>query len=1337
MAHALLFLGVLPAFVTASWMPARLERYAAGATGEEGVQRFSHQEVHELTDGGKLSLNWAMHVDPRTILSLDTESFQVELLECKTGRIVLRMPKQLADKDAKAWRFVVASHGTHTCQHIPEGEHMYSQIVRLEDSIPDRAPREGVVLFFVTEALDGHSRLAPYIHAEFRYSPAEASDLSLGRRPQPPRKLAVASTWGQPQLSTSLQGGVQETQSIFNFVPRQVSNFGWNWDFNENTQSNPEFIYKMPGGNGTIEFQKPCFRAHAAIVLNFTSEYRDIHHVPNIQLRLEMKGHAYINGMMGSVMNVFGDIDEDPFKKNNFTIPMVSDEVNNDMNLTIDPIKFNIGNIPVKFLPIVRVNLEAYHVGKFRGSIRVGLGMHCTLKAILNFETNKGLTTNFTSDMIHVTIWPPTWLINTRHFEMGATLEPSIWLNGSIGEIRDFKLGSMMKAYFNASVSRTGNVGAVDVANMKELAVYPFRVIGLPSDRRYAIKLGANGQYHMSSIQGGLDVIEYNDLVPSFSFGKISEHDLISNQIEVAILEDGQEPAVASGTAKIDVTAMVNGEVTPSPVHVHMNVNGKAVVVEITIVWRDHALTYLASKIRTLSVAIEAITLRPEPSRTYCTSGNQLSVRLRRNGRIYTSKSPGLTINRTNPDACVITGKDCFELGLSFLESWKIEREREASMPPNAVELLTPKIEIVQDRDNKVIAMNRLSDLSWDETGMTFMSGSQTFEASPVQASGAIPIVIPLYDPNAPNHSSTLGTGTMKVGVRDPAHASFWIFPYQAADCTLTVAMACDQHPNLIWTVEQQDDTIPLKFQLSTVLVNADGTFVESVLGAPFTQSCKYSPAELRKYHNYLNPCFFNYSASYPSVSVDDVRLLLLTWTIDGKTHKMYSAPMTFTALAAGRLFQIIGPIQGVTFDRKSALPKDLDVVWDRPGRSKHRLEQDREHMDAKGIPREIQENALSMEDEPPSMSVSIVQKGSGKEVYHQGAVATQDWWHRIPASVANQWEAGDYLVRLQWRDSVGEHKQEREVHVCDGCENMPTERVAEPAELRAERRLVDALSWSPMGASAQQSGNTPCSEADLKYSLGAGMVIKGVIEHIRLPHSIPVLGGLQEAPDFSTGWRSIEGAHIGDKLGDFFPPEICAMSVCQGTLPGCPPPVVHPLDIPKIRFTLSRDFLWTNDTPEKVRKIVAYALALVPEAIQITIHELGLRSSGTMTSSSNSSNGTRRLDGAKIASVFQATILEPVKFKVDKPLMRSLLATKSFDGMEDGREKDMGPVVVTGATLHYDSSTYTSQASLVVLSAALAVISLAAVFGALAFTRYRGRTKDYTPVADSAPQAA
>merc|ERR1719281_2149875 len=110
--------------------------------------------------------------------------------------------------------------------------------------------------------------------------------------------------------------------------------------------------------------------------------------------------------------------------------------------------------MPVTFHPGVRPRATAYHIGRFKGTLQMGLKMHARFRPELRFDSAKGLDVDLHTKLTDVQLSPPNWNIWTKHFEMGAILEPQLFLQGDFGLLRNASLGLALKPYMNLTISR-------------------------------------------------------------------------------------------------------------------------------------------------------------------------------------------------------------------------------------------------------------------------------------------------------------------------------------------------------------------------------------------------------------------------------------------------------------------------------------------------------------------------------------------------------------------------------------------------------------------------------------------------------------------------------------------------------------------------------------------------------------------------------------------------------------------------------------------------------------------------------------------------------------------
>jgi len=139
-----------------------------------------------------------------------------------------------------------------------------------------------------------------------------------------------------------------------------------------------------------------------------------------------------------------------------------------------------------------------------------------------------------------------------------------------------------------------------------------------------------------------------------------------------------------------------------------------------------------------------------------------------------------------------------------------------------------------------------------------------------------------------------------------------------------------------------------------------------------------------------------------------------------------------------------------------------------------------------------------------------------------------------------------------------------------------------------------------------------PCQAKDLHFEVGIGMLVRAWVDHVDLPQDFPLLGGLDEAPEISTGLRKIASTQPGADAKDLFPKDLCKASdgtMCQAVLPGCTAMAAKTLYFPKLILNHNRPFHYNQSSKSKLyilmKEALAYAFSALPEVVDITIKEL------------------------------------------------------------------------------------------------------------------------------------
>lgn len=868
--------------------PTNPEAFCKEAPDNSGLKHCKREIRRELSDGAIVTMNWEVHMDPSNILSLDAESEKgVRLLECSEDSLSLVVP-ETHKSFIKTGKFVVGSHFLHNCEHLKgDGktdapEHLYARIESVE-----RMNGNTVKLTF--QDVGTIASVANHVSAYFEYSPAEARDLSefparrtnaqpLNLNPaHEDRKLAAEGTWGNPTSEAYSDGGYGAFQSLLDYVPQQVSNLGWNWDFELNTTSTPQINYTIPGGEGSIILKKPYVRAHATLYFNFSSNLlNDFSTPPDVKFRVGLKGHAIVSGKMNSELRIDDSVAGDPF--NRHELPILRHLAG---TMWLGTVEFSVGHLPVAFTPGVQFQAKAYHMGRFLGSLQLGIHTHMLFNPELSFDTKSGMSESIKGEFLDVELWPPTWLLYTNRFEMGMLLEPQMWIKGRMGSIKDAMWGMSLKPYFNISILRSGAPTNAFPDAGCELVLYPFRVTGLDGDEQYLVEVEANGKRAQTSIQMNFGILEYHDRPEAFRFGHISQEDLLQEPIKVTLKKGNGTQQTVIGTQTIFCTEMLNGECTPSPMEAQMNVAGQDVFVSVTGIWKRDPLPWFASKIRGVAISFPRILLRGDVMKSvqndFITNAKDINLRVTRNGKIY---SIPLAVNLTKlqtEGTNELLGNKMLEMGPMFLDAWK--------QCSDNMECSAPTISLMHGET--LIGSNAIPEIPWSPSNHP-LNNIQSYQGAFDMGTMNIPVHLALFTPE--NQFDSIGTASMNVEVTNPSQAAFFVYPIGAEDVPV------DYETSIIWSVGDARADV-LTFALTAMKVVNNIYVPLSDWSDLFAAQCSFNSVGTDQYHRNTDiPCTFSHLVTWNSshFTQGDRVVLRLEWQEqnDGiaMTHELFSA---------------------------------------------------------------------------------------------------------------------------------------------------------------------------------------------------------------------------------------------------------------------------------------------------------------------------------------------------------------------------------------------------------------------------------------------------------------
>lgn len=703
MARGTLLLSMLQVFVCADdaqRRPLAFHHFAADDR-KEGVRTFSHSEYLLLPNYTTVELRWDVHVDPDTILTVDTEhEHGVRLAACQPNQLVLHLPPSHVSK-VKAWKHVTAGQLLHGCEHLQD-QPMYHRIKEVEFTKHHDTPKGGTTAVLTTEELNSPADLIPRINFEYSSIPVESlpfEEQEAFRQLYDERRAATEELTGRrlPGLDLDGNGGYGDFQQSkaqlkgFNNIrmvggddrqwrPLSHAKFGWNWNYRTNTVRNPQFKLTIPNMRGMMLVKKPYLKLLGGLRVSFKSKWDDVNPFqtpPHVNIEATLDGTADINldiAVEGSsskdsklnpfgtaTFNLFGDNPAFKWARKIYWFENV-------------PKEWSIGGVPISLIPGLHCGLKMYHNGLFQGSMRGGFNTKAKINAVMTYDSLTGFNVNFQVDALNMRVLPPTWMIFTKHFEMGAYLQPELWVKGHVGPTYG-KICIAAKPRISASILAAGEnaLGIQDEVVTKELVVYPFRAINLPTGQEWSVGIKANGRSIMTStkMSTGLGVLEFDDYVDHFRFGMIDEKDVQRQPIYVVLFRDGQFQV--GMTVEVYCQSLVNSICTPNPTKAIFDVDGRSVVVQLTMAWHDDPTGFLEQHIRTVSVVLPSFTLDAVATQKYndfvqSYGTPKVEVKFTRLGKSITTEATA----RQNGNNMEFNTKLTQCLGIQWLDAWRV-----------------------------------------------------------------------------------------------------------------------------------------------------------------------------------------------------------------------------------------------------------------------------------------------------------------------------------------------------------------------------------------------------------------------------------------------------------------------------------------------------------------------------------------------------------------------------------------------------------------------------------------------------------------------------------------
>lgn len=1079
--------------------PRRIHDFCGGegVIAEDGrrLRLCQHSFKRTLEDGGDVELGWRMHADPDSILSLDVEAQHgAGVVSCAPGALELDMPRGRAERLAPG-HLVIASRFVHGCRHLGQ-EHLYGRVreVRRGGSGSKGGSSR---LRLATEELPSFAHAVPSLAFHFSYMPAEARDhvkhpemrtdfgsnrefLQSKRRLMATpfqlidklndmaKKEGVEEDDGGFQQGSRTASSVHNRHSILNFAPKQLSNFGWNWNFLTNTTESPNFDVEIPGAEGVIKVRHPYVKVHAGIYLNFSSEFSLITKAPKVRWTAGIHGHGYFQARVLANLNTTASAKVNPFST--FKLPLLE-----SMRAPqwFEKIDLAVGSMPVSVEPGFQFDARMYHSGTFHGAMAVGGRTHGVFSPSLSYDSQKGFDVNMQATLLDSDVWPPLWMIFTKRFELGVMFMPTILMRGDFAGLKKSTLAIDMQQFLNLTVTRGPEPPPQQLGGeQKTLTIYPLRVMGLDANggqRQYKVRIDTNGQTLETSSQMNWGQVAFHDHVSQFDAGKVSEAAAAAQTIVVTVIEiDERSPALAAktlGWGEVRCTSFEHGECRPSPTLVRIRSGGADVAaVELAVLWDDAPELWLGSHVHGMVVSFPEVVLRGDVLASSSTPDDNSSD---------VDDSPPLTLHLTHGGITYVAplvqeaggavlptfrGGSAVDLGTGFLRSWlPCAPESGARCEPSRLEIY---------RGGAQVAASVIPELDWTspapKSGL-FLAGSGRKDHNSMHA----PALLPLQAPG--NGSDSPAVVKMRVDALSPLSSSLFLKPGAGSKVSLGGSQS------FAWTLADVDREARYSFELSVLRRTrsaSNGSVVDGsqprvqghalvpVPGASYAATLECAPQPMGGLPAEEVPCSFEQALPFEGGSYEagDVAAVLLRWTRGGRRHQLLSPAFEIAATAS---------------------------------------------------------------EAPPAHT---------RRLWSQAA----------------------------WNERVQQHES--------------------------------------------------CRESDLRFRLGAGMLVRGRADHLGLPRGFPVLGDLGSQPELNTGFHKIAAIKPGTDARDLLPDALCKDGLCEGALPGCREASFEKRHYPFLRFAFNRRFYYSDKTKGKfhgaVKEALAYAFSILPEVLDVAIRE-------------------------------------------------------------------------------------------------------------------------------------
>eukprot|EP00930_Biecheleria_cincta_P079853 TRINITY_DN6783_c0_g1_i2.p1 TRINITY_DN6783_c0_g1~~TRINITY_DN6783_c0_g1_i2.p1 ORF type:complete len:1436 (-),score=304.52 TRINITY_DN6783_c0_g1_i2:234-4541(-) len=1196
--------------------PMSLHPHCEQNADKDGHRWCRRSITKKLEDGGDVEMHWQMHVNPDNILSLDTEAQHgVRVTKCWPGELELEVP-QSHETFVEAGKFIIGSSFVHGCHHYTD-QHMYHRVKQVRSRrVPAEGPRTSTFRV-VTETLPHMGHTARHISFNFSYMPPEARDVQrfpelrtdFGQHTEEGRRLFdFPNVFGAPNSGGELKsegtstGGIDTKNSVVNLSPKQISNFGWNWNFFMNESQTPTFIIDKPGTKGKIIVKNPYVKVHAGCFVNFSSDFAGFLKPPHVIWQAGFKGHGAIQGQLQGAINSTKSAELDPEtykvpKDVMAQLPFLRLLQKFDEPVWFSPIQNAVGNMPMKLTPGFQFQMAMYHKGPFEGWLAFGGRTHGTMEPILHFDSEKGFETTYQGELLDTDMWPPMWMVFTEAFEMGMKAEPKILMKGDFMGFQNAEAAIQFQPYMNITVQRDGSVNFSADAE-KELTVYPTRIMGISSlnfATKYAVTVSCLGASATSAPTINWGEVVIKDRSSTFNLGTFTDKEMETGRIAVTVYEidqTGANTTLGQGTFTC-ASFSKEGICDPSPAFVSIKnaQEDEVAVVQLAIVHMENPVRYYGSQLKGVGVSFPSIDVNMvslhQKFPSVADSKEPITLHLVYTNRTYISAVSGNFQGATSGE---LKGTSFIELYPGFVENWdsctgtgfKYCASPQVKLYSGSTLLaegLAPPVDAKAGMPSEPSSI-----LASAAAGLL---GVQTTTTTPMTEENKTLPEISLF---APGGSTSMGTITMSARVTAPQDSSFYMKPSFATQIKLTEPV------EFMWTVADASPTksysftmTPLKIKETQSLAGQDVTGyrkVDDKILVPVDGAAQTVPAQceqraLGKLKATAMPCSFVKELAFnsPTFMAGDYLIILTQWVEDGLTHIVYSPPFQLIN-SDGSVPEPAAPAaEPLPTPETTPAPPPAPAAADplpapEPPAAADPLPSPEPPAAADPLP--SPEPAAGADPAPGPLPADESGYGGGNAAGDTAGTG---------AEASTEASSSSFSRRLE------EHVE----HVA---------RLLEETETSAPYNVNQNVDDNAQG----------CRKKGLKFNMGSGARARAEVLSVGVPKDFPYIAqDSNDGPVYSTPWVPLgPGTQPENSLEDLLPKEMCEAGLCDSVLPGCRQASFKKLHFPKLVFNMSRPYYYSANNftahgqmAHMIKSAMSWAFSAMPEAIAVSLKQL------------------------------------------------------------------------------------------------------------------------------------